>query len=123
MDEDQISDQMLIEAARKRLMQELAGGGGGQSPKIMNNIYGAGGGQPPGGGGMFEGGMGGGGGQGGGEDPFDYFVDIERRDVFGDPVDTKDAKGNVVGSYTPKLGWDKKVHRFRGSKGPKPQGL
>lgn len=99
---DPISDEMLIAAARKRLMDELAGGsGGGDSARIVNNVYGAGGGGQLGGGGMLEG-MTGGGGQGG-EDPFDYFVDIERRDVT-DPLSGE------------KIGWDKKVHRFRGSK-------
>lgn len=112
MDEE-INDQMLIQAARKRLLAELGGGGGSH---IENNIYGApglGGGEAQaGGGGLFDSLSGAD--KGGGEDPFDYFVDIARQNVdagqmnpFSDP-DNPEVFDNS--------GWAKRVHRFRGSK-------
>lgn len=116
MDEDQISDQMLIAAARKRLLAELAGGGGGgDAARIVNNVYGAGGGSG-GGGGVFEGLQGGGAG-GGGEDPFDYFVDITRENVPEGGQNPLDPDQTLAGG-----GWAKRVHRFRGSKKKAPMG-
>lgn len=107
MDEDQITDQMLIAAARKRLLAEL--GGGGDASRIVNNIYGGGSsGMGGGGGGLFDSLTGGeaspAGGQPG-EDPFDYFVDITRKDL----PEINEATGKPIG-------WEKRVHRFRGSR-------
>ncbi len=117
MDEDQISDQMLIAAARKRLLAELGGGeGGGMSggaSHITNNLYG-GGGVPAlqdvggsgasGPSGLFDS-LTGGQQVPAGEDPFDYFVDISRRDM--DEINPATGKP---------IGWEKSVHRWRGSK-------
>lgn len=113
--DDQISDDMLIAAARKRILSELGqSGGGGGVQKLVNNIYGAqqGGGDMGGGGGggLFDSLSGGDQGQGG-EDPFDYNVDITRRDLEEiNPLTGKPA------------GWTKTVHRWRGSKKKAPMG-
>ena len=95
--DDQLTDDMLLQAVRKRIRDELLGGKKSNA-SIVNNVYG---GHPDQAkeGGILSDQMGN---QMGGEDPFDYFVDIERRDQV-------DPEGN-------KLGWDKKVHRYRKKK-------
>lgn len=111
MDEQSpITDDFLIQAARRSLLRRLEQGGGGDAERIVNNIYGGGGAGGGGGGmgGMLEA-MGGSG--GGAEDPFDYFVEINRRDV--EAPGGVDEEGNPI---MKKIGWDKSVHRFRGSK-------
>jgi len=116
MNESPISDDYLIQAARRRLARMLEQEGGDASA-IVNNVYG---GSPGGGGGGGGGGLGGmieAMGGGGGEDPFDYFVDINRRDVE-EPAGL-DENGQPI---MKKVGWDKRVHRFRGSKKKDPMG-
>ncbi len=102
--EDDFSDEAMLAAIRKRLMDEIARKGQGE--KIVNNVYG---GSPYGlverlGRDAAEGG-----GAGAGEpDPYEYMVDIDREDVMND-------KGE-------KTGWRKKVRRYRtltGSPGEK----
>ena len=96
MDEDlgSVTDQMLLEAIRKRLLEEISAER--QQAQIINQIYG---GSPAGAG---AGGVMGSLGNASGMDPgqFDYYVDIARTDRF-DP-DTGE-----------KIGWDKNVHRYR----------
>ncbi len=99
---DDIDDAALIRAARQRILAELGrkGASAGQSQRIINNVYGGAGG---GGGGSSGGGLmerlGGSPSGSSEEDPFDYLVDIERKN-------------------TPE-GWTKKVHRYREPKGKK----
>ncbi len=85
---DEINDEMLIQAMRKRLLDQIAAQGGG-SQSVVNNVYG---------GGISEAQ-----GAGGGPDPSDrdYFVDIMREDL----PEINAATGK------PK-GWKKSVHRF-----------
>jgi hypothetical protein len=111
-DQQPISDDYLIQAARRRLLRQLEQEGGGAA-SIVNNVYGG----PLGGGGGGMGGMMEAMGGGGGEDPFDYFVDINRRDVE-EPAGL-DENGQPI---MKKVGWDKRVHRFRGSKKKDPMG-
>ncbi len=89
-----IDDQMLIQAVRERLMDELKKKSDAQS--IVNNVYGS----PMAGGQGVMGALGGEGGQGS-PDPRedgDYFVDIMRENL--DPND-------------PSKGWKKNVHRYK----------
>lgn len=98
--EQELSDAALIRAARRRLLGELGGGQPSAAQHVINNVYGGGGlmdrlgAVPPGGGEA---------GGGGADDPYDYFVDINRRNV------TDPESGDVVG-------WDKNVHRYRHEK-------
>lgn len=95
---DPVTDEMILQALRKRLLEE-AGGQRGQGT-IVNNVYGGspfnqqGGAQK----GVLEGLMSEG---EEGQDPFEYFVDIARRDV---------TEGGE------KVGWDKTVRRYRKKK-------
>lgn len=96
--EDELSDQALIRAARRRLLSEISQKANAQS--VINNVYGGGGGvmdrlggapmTPP---------------SSPDEDPYDYLVDITREDL----PDVNPATGK------PK-GWKKSVHRYRGEK-------
>lgn len=90
-----IDDQMLIEAVRQRILDEISKKGGDASA-IVNNVYGS----PMAGG---QGIMGALGGEGAGDSPDprgdeDYFVDILRENL--DPEN-------------PGAGWKKKVHRYK----------
>lgn len=101
----QIDEAMLLKALQARLLADIERR---QEAAITNNVYGAG---PQG---SSSGGMGGLAAEmqrgspvsDSGDDPFDYFVNINRRDVF-DPSDPEGKK---------KLGWDKEVHRYRAPK-------
>lgn len=97
----EITDAMLIAAARKRLLDEIGQGRGGGA--ITNNVYG--GGIPSGdGGGM----LGGSGPSAIAPEDRDYFVDILREELQpGDLVD---------GEPMTRPGWRKKVHRWSGKK-------
>lgn len=90
MGEDEINDAMLVQAMRRRLMDEISERGGRASSVVNNNVYG---------GGLRDGGMGAGPMDDGGSDR-DYFVDILKEDLETDP-ETGKSKG-----------WRKKVHRF-----------
>lgn len=96
-DDDPVSDNALIRAARKRILAELEAKQAAQQ-SVINN-YG-GGGQV--GGGLMERMNG-----AQGEDPglYDYLVDIERRDLPEKDPDTGKP-----------IGWTKKVHRHREEK-------
>lgn len=100
--DDGLDDAALVRAARKRLLGELSGKAGSKAKKadavqsIINNYGGGGvmdhlatrtpvGGEP-------------------GEDPYDYFVDISRKDLGINPETGKP------------IGWEKSVHRHRGDK-------
>lgn len=79
-DDDRYSDAALIKAARKRLLRELSMHGAASSSNTINNNIGSGGSDVGG----LMGLLGRGGGQepGAGEsDPFDYLVDIERKNT------------------------------------------
>lgn len=99
-EDQEITDAILVQAMRKRLLEEISSG---RSPveaaRIVNNIYG---GSPSGQNGVVEA-MAAQGGLPGSEDPFDYFVDINREDV----IDPQTGE---------KKGWSKKVHRYRAPK-------
>lgn len=108
-EEIDLTDEALIRAIRKRLLEEIS------SPKevdrIINNVYGAGpsAGQPTSG---VMGQLGNTGDVPEGEDPFDYFVDIAKRNVSEDEIDPE--TGEVIGQKP--IGWDKNVHRYRKKK-------
>lgn len=89
---EDITDQALLAAVRKRLMDEIAGGRSSEAERIVNNVYGA---MPAGGltERLYQGEM-------GGEDPYEYLVDIDREDVR-DPETGE------------KTGWKKRVRRYR----------
>ena len=89
-------DQAIIAAVRRRLLQEIENKG--QTSSIINNVYGTGR-DPEAGAGDVRGMM------LGGEDPFDYMVDIERRDL----PDINPETGKP-------MGWTKKVRRYREKK-------
>lgn len=99
MDEEQeINDAMLVQAMRRRVLEDIRQRGGGGSV-INNNVYGGGVGSGIGGGDI---------------DPADreYFVDIVREDL----PELNEATGK------PK-GWKKKVHRFSTSKKKMTEGM
>lgn len=103
--EDELGDAALIRAARQRLLAELSTPQHAAAQRVVNNLYAGGGGG--GGGGGYSGGVmdhlgGGAAGPAAGEDPYDYLVDISRRNVT-------DPNGELVG-------WDKTVHRHREKK-------
>lgn len=93
-EDDPLSDQALVRAARKRLLAEIERKEAQSA--IVNNVYGSGGGvserlgindlAPP---------------AAGEDDPYGYYVDIIRRDLADKDPDT----GKPVG-------WEKKVHRY-----------
>ncbi len=91
-----IDDNALVQAVRKRLLRELEAQ---QEARISNTINNNQGGGSHGGGGLMEAMNG-----GGPEDPYEYLVDIEKRDIPGE-------EGGKP------LGWTKKVHRHREKKG------
>lgn len=88
-------DNMLLQAIRKRILKDIEEK---QTASIINNVYGTGTVPPQN---DIKGLMAGG---GDGEDPFDYMVDIERRDL-----PELNAQGKPVG-------WSKKVRRYREKK-------
>lgn len=101
MDEQEINDAILLQAIRRRLLDEIQqGGGGSEAAQIINNVYGS---APSGFNGITEGLAAGG---EGADDPYEYFVNISREDRF-DPNDPDGKR---------KLGWDKTVHRYRKKK-------
>ena len=82
----------LDRAIKARILQEIAAKA--ERAQVVNNLYGGGAPERTGGGlqDRFS----------PTEDPFDYFVDIERT-----PIDPE----------RPELGWKKKVKRYRDAKG------
>lgn len=99
---DDINDEMLVRAMRKRLLDEISRRG--EAEKIVNNVYGG-----PVGGGVMD--------QMGAESPDDdqsYFVDILRENYEpGDSAQVTDPEtGEKVSRVLPKGGWGKYVHRF-----------
>lgn len=102
-DDDPLSDTAMIKAMRKRLLEEISAKQAA-SNVIHNNVYG---GSAHAGGASDVGGvMGLLGGNGGGtseEDPFDYMVDIERKNM------PPDESGKSPG-------WTKHVRRHRSAK-------
>lgn len=88
-----INDDVLLAAIRKRLLDEI--GKRGDAERIVNNVYGS---MPQGGGiteRLYQGDIA----SGGEEDPYQYFVDIDRDDKI-------DEEGK-------KTGWTKRVKRYR----------
>jgi len=108
-DEEQdetLSDQALIAAIRKRLLEEISGGRASDSERIVNNVYGS---MPQGGGlvdRLYQGQMDPQGEGQGGEDPYEYYVDIDRTNKY-DPEDPSRT-----------IGWEKNVRRYREKKNP-----
>jgi len=96
MGDEEINDEVLLQAIRQRLRDEIKSGG--RASQITNNVYG--GGVAQGGGVRDE--LGGEDGGGAGRD---YFVDIMREDL----PEINEATGK------PK-GWKKTVHRFSTAK-------
>jgi hypothetical protein len=108
-EEDPLSDTALLRAVRQRLLEQVQAKHEAQA--LTNNIYNspATGGHAGAGGVMGELGGGGGGvspGGGNGEDPWDYMVDITRRDL----PDINPHTGKPAG-------WEKTVRRHRTPKG------
>lgn len=107
-DQEGITDQALIQAVRKRLLEELAAKRG-DSEKIVNNVYGGG---ASGGGGVMDR-MGSGGDEMSPEDQ-EYFVDILRQNY--EPGEEAMVMDPQTGKPMPQKlgsgGWQKKVHRF-----------
>lgn len=93
-----LDDQLLVQAMRKRILDEI--NKREQQAAIVNNVYG-GGGQPSQMHGVADQMTG----MSEGEDPYDYFVDITRKDL----PDINPATGKP-------LGWEKSVHRHRKKK-------
>ncbi len=104
--DDPLSDAALLKAVRRRLLDEVSARQAASST-INNNVYGgsahAGGASDVGG---LMGALGGGTGGAAGEDPFDYMVDIERRNM---PADESGKSP----------GWTKHVRRHRSPKDDK----
>lgn len=105
---DPISDQLIIDAIKKRLLREVESGSFGG---VVNNVYGNSmGAAAPSAGAATSGspadivsGM----------DPgdFDYYVDISRQDLEPGDVDP------LTGQPVTRKGWAKSVHRHRKPKG------
>lgn len=98
-----INDEMLIRAMRKRLLDDISRRG--EAERVVNNIYGGG----VGGGGVSD--------QMGAEMPDEdqsYFVDILRENYDpGDSATVIDPEtGEKVSRQLPRGGWGKYVHRF-----------
>lgn len=93
-DDEDINDESLLRAIRKRLLDEISSGRSAE--RIVNNVYGS---SPTG---LVdrlnESYMG-----QSGEDPYEYFVDIDREDK----IDPETGE---------KIGWAKKVRRYRDKK-------
>lgn len=111
MDYEEIPDEALVQAVRKRLLDELSNRR--ETDRIVNNVYGGG----VAGGGLMD--------RLGGEtapeaDPRDmsYFVDILREDIK--PGDSAEYTDPVTGERVTKQlmggGWGKRVHRFAAPK-------
>ena len=99
MDENAITEEILLQAIRKRLLEEIQGRR--ERRNVIQNIIGGGGGmrgrvgQPPTQQQAIDPGM------------FDYYVDILKEDILG-------PEGKPIG-------WRKNVHRFREPKEPYPK--
>lgn len=119
-DNEQITDDVLLNAVRKRLLQELLREQ--QSPNIdIQNIVGGRGdspaGIPPG---VFEGMR-----SPEPQEPQDYGVDITRADVWADPqnpgqllpMGVKPPPMDGSDEYPDPIGWQKIVRRFRTPRG------
>ena len=115
MIDDSITDERLIQAIRKRLLDEIGQQQGGANV-INNNVYG-GGSQIPSGGvqAMMQD-------QGIDPEDRDYFVDILKREYGdGDQANFYDPEsGEQSPVDLPQGGWGKQVHRFST---PKKKGL
>jgi len=119
--EDQITDDALLNAVRKRLMRELMAERGQSPPNIdIQNIVGGGrGGEPQLPPGMFEGMRGG----ESAEPEMDYGVDITRSDMWADPANQGQflppgvMPEPVDGKYPDPIGWRKSVQRYRAPRG------
>lgn len=103
-DEDPLSDDALLKAVRRRILDEVSAKQAASSI-INNNLYG---GSAHAGGASDTGGVMGllGGGNGGvtpanGDDPYSYFVDVARKDL---PINPETGKP---------MGWEKSVHRYK----------
>lgn len=94
---DEIGDDALLAAIRKRLLDEISGGRRSDAERIVNNVYGS---MPSGGitERLYQGDIA----SGGDEDPYQYMVDIDREDT----IDPETGK---------KTGWKKRVRRYRDS--------
>ena len=95
-----LDDQILLNAVRQRVLDDL--NRREQQQQIVNNVYGGGG---EGKGHVPMRGVAEQLGDMGEEDPYDYFVDITRRDL--DEMNPHTGKPS---------GWTKNVHRFRKKK-------
>ena len=91
---DEIGDDALLAAIRKRLLDEISGGRRSDAERVVNNVYGS---MPAGGitERLYQGDLA----SGGDDDPYQYMVDIDRQD-------TLDEEGK-------KTGWKKRVHPYR----------
>lgn len=97
---EQVTDQMLLQAIRQRIMDQIASRE--QMAPIINNVYGAG----PSARSQGVSDMMSASGQDtpsskGDKDPYEYMVDIQRRNIY-DPEDPEKV-----------VGWDKNVRRYR----------
>lgn len=97
------TDEMLLEALRRRMMRLLEEREASRESAIVNNIYsgglqgGIGPGPGPGAGGLYERNT-------PSPEDLEYYVDIKRQDVMDD-----------AGK---KIGWNKSVHRYTEKKNP-----
>ena len=99
-----ISDQMLLQAIREKALNDIKAQHAAQS--IINNYGSSGAGSPLGGSAGVGSAMSDAGSGSPGEDPFDYWVDITRKDL----PEINEATGKPAG-------WEKSVHRHRTPKG------
>lgn len=99
---DDVNDDILLKAMRKRILDEI-NRREQASGSVINNVYGGGGSHMP-----LRGVSDQLGSSPEGEDPYDYFVDITRRDL--DEVNPATGKP---------AGWKKSVHRHRQPKDAK----
>ena len=95
--DEQITDDALLNAVRKRLLQEILREQSSPNIDIKNIVGGGGEMSPPSG--VFEGMR--------QEDPTDYMVDITKSDVF--------PEGAEPGAKP--IGWNKLVRRYRTPRG------
>lgn len=117
-DPNEVTDHKLIQAMRKRLMDEIASGdkkAASHTQKIINNVYG-GGSAPTSSGGIMDKMAH----QGGQESPDDdnYFVDIMRQNYApGSEAEMTDPDtGEKIKKKLENGGWSKSVHRFKSKK-------
>ena len=99
MPRKQLNDEMLVAAMRQRLLDEIQKRQEHQA--IINNVYGGGSHEKPASMGVADQL----GSAGDGEDPYDYFVDITRKDL--PEINPQTGKP---------MGWEKSVHRHRQKK-------